>query len=115
MKKLIIILSILFFAGAAWAGTVTLNWNPNSETDLAGYRIYQDGVQAVEIACLANDATCCEWTSGELAEGDYSWYATAFDTSGNESDPSNTVTYSVDVTPPGSPQINITINLTVNP
>jgi len=117
MKKLIfatLVFFILVVTSIAWAGTtVSLIWTPNSEVDLAGYRMYQDGVQVVEIACPADDATCCEWTSTELTEGTHSWYATAFDNDKNESEPSNTVSYNVDLTAPSAPQISITINLNV--
>jgi len=106
---------IMFFVliGVACAGTtVTLQWNPNSEPDLAGYRIYQDGIQVAEIPCTANDNSCCEWTSEELPEP-HKWYVTAYDTDGFESKPSNMV----DSYPPNAPKINIIVNLqvTVNP
>ena len=119
MKRLFLTLvCFLVMTVTAFAGTtVTLTWSPNSEADLAGYRIYQDSEQVIEIPCLADDASCCEWTSRELVEGEHSWHATAFDNSGNESGPSNTVSYNVDLTPPDAPQIGITINVnvTVNP
>lgn len=120
MKRLILALCLLLIASVVYAGTtVTLVWNANTEVDLKGYRIYQDGtLQAPDIICPANDSSCCIWTSGTLTEGEHSWYATAFDGNGNESEPSDVVSYTVDTTAPGAPQdINITINLkvTVNP
>ena len=117
MKRLFLILvCLLFMATTAFAGTtVSLIWSPNSESDLAGYKIYQDGVlQTPDITCPADDASCCEWISQELTEGEHSWYATAFDIYGNESEPSNTVTATIDYTAPVPPNISITINLNVN-
>ena len=39
----IIIISVCgLLSGGAWAFSVTLGWDPNSELDLAGYRIYYD-------------------------------------------------------------------------
>lgn len=40
---LMIIVSVLgLLSGGAWAFSVTLAWDPNSESDLAGYKIYYD-------------------------------------------------------------------------
>ena len=117
MKRLALVVAcFLLMISIAWAGTtVTLAWNPNSESDLAGYRVYQDDVlQVPDILCPANDASCCEWESEVLLEGSYSWYAVAFDSDGNISEPSNIVTYNVDLTAPGAPSINITVNVSVN-
>jgi len=40
MKKLFTILAILAIAGIAQAATVQVTWNPNTEPDLAGYKLY---------------------------------------------------------------------------
>lgn len=40
MKKLILIMFFCLFPIFVLAETVTLSWDPNSETDLAGYKIY---------------------------------------------------------------------------
>lgn len=95
--------------------TILLNWDANTEPDLAGYRVYQDGkLQSPDIVCLANDKQCCKWTSQELTEGHHEWYATAFDKQGNESLPSNTVSYEVDLTAPAIPKnIKISINISI--
>ncbi len=46
MKKLFIIISVIIFSislyGMCLAGQVTLGWSPNSEVDLAGYKVYYD-------------------------------------------------------------------------
>jgi len=119
VKKLFMFIVMFFMmVGIACAGTtVTLIWDANTETDLAGYRVYQDGaLQTPDVACTANDEACCTWTSEELTEGNHEWYLTAFDESQNESGQSNTVSYNVDLTPPSAPvNISISINITVNP
>jgi len=40
MKKLFTILAILAIAGIAQAATVQVTWNPNTEPDLSGYKLY---------------------------------------------------------------------------
>jgi len=119
MKKLLITIALFFMmVGMVIAGTtVTLQWDANTEMDLAGYHIWQDGVmQLPAIMCEPNELTCCTWTSQELSEGTHEWFLTAFDTSQNESGHSNTVSYNVDLTAPGAPiNIQISINILVNP
>ena len=113
MKKSFLTVLFLFaLTSLACAGTsVTLQWNANTETDMAGYRVYQDGEKIADIACMASDTACCTWTSGELNEP-HEWYVTAYDTDGFESGPSNTV----DSYPPNVPEnLNISINITINP
>jgi len=112
MKKLILTVLFAFVTSLAWAGTtVTLKWDANTEADLAGYRVYQDGKKIADISCAAKDPNCCTWTSEELTEP-HKWYVTAYDTDGFESGPSNTV----DSYPPNTPKnIQITINITMNP
>ena len=39
MKKLLTILAILAIAGIAQAATINVSWNPNTEPELAGYRL----------------------------------------------------------------------------
>jgi hypothetical protein len=74
---------------------VTLEWDPNTETNLAGYRIYvgtASGVygQPVE-AGLATIGTI----PGLLGGHTYYFAATAYNTSGAESAKSNEVMYTV--------------------
>ena len=40
MKKLFTILAILAIAGIAQAATINVSWNPNTEPDLSGYKLY---------------------------------------------------------------------------
>lgn len=112
MKKLFIIICILAMAGVAWADSnVTFQWTPNTENDLAGYRVHR-GTQTggpytqvgSDVACGPNDSTCCEFVDMNIPDGTYFWVATAFDTSGNESGYSNEVTDMLDSTAPAPPQ-----------
>jgi len=86
MKKLFTILAILAIAGIAQAATINVSWNPNTEPDLAGYRLYvgEASGQYGEPVDVGN-------VTGHVMEitpqyGATRYFAlTAYDTSGNES------------------------------
>lgn len=119
MKKLIkaglffLILAILFVfifrAYSAYAESVSLKWDANTESDLAGYNIYV----SIRSRDYTNDDTktydvgnVTTYTVTDLIVGTtYYFAATAYDTSGNESDHSNELIYlAVDITPPDMPR-----------
>ena len=66
---------------------MTLAWNPNTEPDLAGYKIYEarsPGSYGAAIATLPANAT--SFVATGLQPGvTYFFVITAYDTSGNES------------------------------
>jgi hypothetical protein len=41
MRFIFILFASLLLTSLAAADTITLDWKPNSEPDLAGYRVYQ--------------------------------------------------------------------------
>lgn len=87
-------------------GRVILTWQANSETDLAGYNVYRDGVKI-----NANLITTTSYTDSDVTNGvTYEYFITAVDTSDNESDPSNVVQATPGILPPQTPK-----NLKVNP
>lgn len=106
MKKLFLIASILmafFWAAPALAADVTLQWDANTESDLAGYIIYwdcdQSGVpyannQVVTLDEDENaDSGIVEKTITGLVSGTRYWFVvTAYDTERLESGFSNEVT-----------------------
>ena len=97
---LLAMMGFLLLGAPAWAQTVMpkgckqVMWDANSETDLAGYRlsIERDTI-AEEPVVMAKDETmklCADLPI--ITEGHtYGMTVTAFDTSGNESDPSNKI------------------------
>lgn len=115
MKKLFLTICILAMT-LAMAFTAhaepakTFGWDANTESDLAGYRIYQSDISGdyvfggptspnfvAEIPCGPNDPTCCEYVKA-ASPGPGKWYvATAFDLNSNESLPSN----EIESLPPG--------------
>jgi len=86
MRKLVIVITILAITGIARAATVQVTWNPNTEEDLAGYRLYVGTAsgQYGEPVDVGN-------VTGHVMEitpqhgATYYFALTAYDTSGNES------------------------------
>jgi subtilisin-like proprotein convertase family protein len=72
---------------------VTLQWDTNSETDLAGYKLYygQTNTAATIVNTTRTSVTLTNLTVGKT----YYFYATAYNTSGLESVPSSQVTYTI--------------------
>ena len=112
MKKLILtLLACLLLAGTAFAdNSVSFKWDANTETDLAGYRLYQsttpgqytfgEGNQVAIISAGIETVTL-----PNVLDGTFFWVLTAYDLEGNESGPSNEVSATLDSTPPGAPTI----------
>ena len=69
------------------ASSVTLDWNPNTEPDLAGYKIYVATSSGAYGAAIATEpATATSHVVTGLQPGvTYFFVITAFDTAGNES------------------------------
>lgn len=128
MKKLfaLTLMFLFVFVGTVMADNeITIRWDKNTETDLAGYRLYQsttpdgqvvDGVNFVaEIAPDSGlydhgiipdlDPAHDAFTLTSVLDGTWYWILTAFDTSLNESGKSNEVSAAVDCTAPGAPVI----------
>ena len=92
---------VVLWSSTAWGATLT--WNPNSEPDLAGYRVYQCSQQPCTRASgnaslLVALGTATSFNIGTPAVTEY-YFVTAYDLSNNESAESNLATF----TPAGSP------------
>lgn len=117
-KKNIIFFVAVFFAGIvflannALAGSARLNWNANTEADLAGYKVYYDTAShagtcptgyanSIEVPTSANTGY---WFDNLTPGQTYYFQVTAYDTSANESgcstnpgEVSKTITYRGDI------------------
>ncbi len=104
MKKLLLICVFLFCCSStAFAVNKTLVWDPNSETDLVGYRIYSSsasgdytfgqGNEIVDIPAGTEDAIVT------VQDGKIYFVLTAYDAD-SESLPSNEISWN---TAPGAP------------
>ena len=113
MKKLITILAILMlFASTAVADTVCLEWNPITDPDLAGYKIFVraegDVYDYNNPAWEGTETTC----SIPLADGETFYIVgRAFDTEGLEGEDSDELSSYHDPpwvnTPPGTINLRI--------
>ena len=85
-----------------------LQWDPNSEMDLAGYYVYEAQVSGGQvIGAFSYPPVLAPLTEilfiTPHADGTYYWKITAYDTAGNESGFSNEVTAEFNTTPPAPP------------
>ncbi|MDH4152911.1 MAG: fibronectin type III domain-containing protein [Nitrospira sp.] len=76
-----------------------MTWKPNSETDLAGYKVYRSTIRGKygpenAIALLQKNVTTYQVT-GLQPKTTYYFVVTAFDMAGNESGYSNEVSKSI--------------------
>ncbi|WNM63963.1 Ig-like domain-containing protein [Candidatus Nitrospira neomarina] len=97
-----------------------MTWDKNSESDLAGYKIYkrtlpsQDFGQPIFSGMPSNPSSPATTVSGLNGGTTYGFIATAFDTAGNESAPSTEKQITLTTTAPPPPSSTLSIsNLTV--
>lgn len=85
----IVLLCLLFTFSYANAVTVIAEWNPNTESDLAGYKLYY-GTSSGNYTTTIDVGNVVTHTIPDLATGAIYYFAvTAYDTSDNESGYSN--------------------------
>ncbi len=107
-------------ASPVFSANVSVTWNKNTESDLAGYKIYkralpsQDFGQPVFSGMPSNPSSPSTTVSGLSGGTTYGFIATAFDMSGNESGPSTEKQISIPTGTPPPPSSTLSIsNLTV--
>lgn len=112
MKKLLCVLCFVlaFSVSAVFAASnVTFEWDLNTEQDMAGYRLYQSaspGLVPGPALKVGQDVLhpTNTYTLTDVQDGTWYWVVTAYDTEGNESNPSNEVTATLDTEAPSAPQ-----------
>lgn len=89
--------NVILTLNAQSSSSVTLTWNANTESDLAGYRVYRatsSGTYGAPIATIQGNTT--SYIAAGLKFGTtYFFVVTAFDIAGNESAYSNEVSKSI--------------------
>lgn len=107
----------VFILCSGTAEAATLTWNANTESDLAGYRVYQCSGQTCSKSTGSLLTTLGKVTSFNIGTPvvTQSYFITAFDSKNNESGSSNIVTYTVagSTPPPSSPPPVSGVKLTV--
>jgi hypothetical protein len=78
----------------AYAGDVTLEWDPNTETDLTGYKVYY-GTSSRTYSTPIAAGLLSTYTVTGLAPGTYYFAVTAFNADGMESAFSNEVSTTI--------------------
>ncbi len=95
----------------SFAYTVTLSWDANTESDLAGYKVYY-GTSSRNYTETIDVGNTTTYQITGLSEGTYYFAVTAYDTSGNESDYSEEVSKSF-IQENQSPSVSLTANPSV--
>ena len=114
MRTLFFTAALLALAFTAYAADVTLQWDANTESDLAGYRVYQGNggdlgtfTRVQEIAAPTTSATI-----KGLDSASHSFAVTAYNTAGMESAYSNIVTIPAAPMAPAGLKWSLTLTMT---
>lgn len=111
MKKKLFLMILIFVLGffvVSFAAEITFKWDPNSEPDLAGYKIYW-GTATRDYSKNVDVGNVVSYTLKDLPDGVFYFAATAYDNDGNESDFSDEISQTIDTISPG-----IVINLSAS-
>ena len=115
MRALLLTICLLTIAVCAHAADVTLTWDPNTEADLAGYRLYQKQDSAVPpFTWVQEIPKGTETTTVLNLDGthSYSFAVTAYNTAGMESAYSNVVTIPAAPLAPAGLKWSLTLTVT---
>ena len=109
---LIFLAVLLLSVWTALGADVTFRWIPNTESDLAGYHLFQselpgshadaNRVADIKLETLSDVSNPLFKLTG-VDDGEHYWAMTAYDARGLESNYSDWVTTVVDTTPPKPP------------
>lgn len=107
---MMILAMILFFPLSGIAATVQVSWNANTDSDLAGYRIYY-GTSSGSYSSSVNVGNVTTYQLANLEQGKTYYVAvTAYDTSSNESEKSDEVSATIPAPDTTAPTGGIVIN-----
>ena len=101
-KLLYRILLIILLPASIFAGEVKLMWDPNTEDDLSGYKVYYGQSPGVYGNSIVVGRTLAYTVKGLIEGVTYYLAVTAYDTSNNESGYSNEIHGVAAASPPGA-------------
>ncbi|HNQ86928.1 MAG TPA: fibronectin type III domain-containing protein [Deltaproteobacteria bacterium] len=105
MKKLFLATLLVFLLPMlAMGATLRVSWDPNTEEDLAGYRVYYKAASELTFTMVDVGNVTTADINGVLENIEYCAYVTAYDTSNNESEASVTVCAIIDTQAPDKPK-----------
>ena len=91
---LIALIVLLVSSATLYAASVSLSWQPNTEPDLAGYKIYYDTNEDGDYLHVLDIGNHSDYTFTDLMDGEtYRVSVTAYDLYNNESDFSPEITF----------------------
>ena len=112
MKALLLTICLLALAFTAHAADVTLTWDANTESDLAGYRVYQGTGSDPATVTRVQQVAATTATIKGLDNTSHSFAVTAYNTAGMESAYSNIVTIPAAPIAPGGLKWALTLTMT---
>ena len=115
MRAVLLTICLLALSVCANAADVTLTWDANAETDLAGYRVYQKQDSAVPPFTRVQEipkGTTTASVTGLDSTHSYSFAVTAYNTAGMESAYSNIVTIPAAPIAPAGLKWSLTLTVT---
>ena len=112
LARFLVVVLVLtaFTASAQGQSSVTLAWDPSPGSAIAGYRLYEGGASRTYTNVIAAGNMTNATVSGLASGGTYFFAATAYDTSGLESDFSSEVSYTVPLPTNNPPTIALTFS-----
>lgn len=109
-----VVLSAVMFLQSTVAQIVTLGWDPSTNTDVVGYKVYYGGVSGNYTNSIVMGNVTAVTISNLASGATYYFAATAYNSSGVESRFSNQAIYSVPSRPSTPPTLNPINNVLVN-
>ncbi|EFK05840.1 conserved hypothetical protein [delta proteobacterium NaphS2] len=98
-SRIILILILTHFIPLAHSAEVTLTWDPNTESDLSGYKIYY-GYETGNYEYSIDVGDTTSYQVAGLEDQTIYFVATAYDVNGNESEYSKEVVFTPENQPP---------------
>ncbi len=119
--SIMVILAVVLWSATGHAAQGKFQWSPNTESDLAGYKIYCKAdaetdypAQGIDVGLpVTGDDGKVHSELITVPDASASCVATAYDTDGNESEYSNHATFNLSPAAPVDFRVNVHVQVTV--